>query len=449
VYEPKPQRACQGLLWPAPPKAHFLALAAGLSSVLSQLNKTPSPPFKPSAPIEHDCPPPRLSFTSSMLGTFDTPGRSELLSFTPVTPAESNYFLTPEAAWHMAGLNNVSPPCTASPKDSWSLPPRRARRTTGLDLLDWAVPGQSQEEHSTPAPASANRNSADYSSPLQRSSEAPACESTPLSSLGLSMLPADLGRKPIKYFRDQGVCSSMLPPPSIEVNKGKAPTPATSLPQESSGLAPKRASDIEHNTGLELNPAATTSTSHRGWIPITHPNAIIPFVDTLLERNRLQSKFLYNWVIRFANHKLDHYNVEDLGILLPTDHIQHQRFHLNSNLRQLLTKTCWELQDLVNGVSQYLLKALFTRSVIDPRGHLLQSCHGIKDLNLLSVNFRKLTHRMSRAEIRICNFEGLDEIYTCDLSPIQTMSSWNKGLESNCGQLSPTQVSRVYSSFHI
>jgi hypothetical protein len=182
----------------------------------------------------------------------------------------------------------------------------------------------------------------------------------------------------------------------------------------------------------------------RGWRAIAHPDAIALFTEALIEKENNLSLSLYDRALKLANHELTLHDVEDLGVPLPSNTIQHQRFRLNSDLRHALSEVSKALQNLVNEIRQYLSKSLFTQSPIDPGGHLLHSCHGIKNLNLLGVNFCELTRHMLRAAIRIHSLHGMDKIYSRNLSPVQTTSSWNDALEGNQGMLSPLQVSRVY-----
>jgi hypothetical protein len=158
------------------------------------------------------------------------------------------------------------------------------------------------------------------------------------------------------------------------------------------------------------------------------------------------STSLFAWALGLSDVQLSKYNIEDLGVGLPTDSNQVHRFRLSAYMRRELTTLCADLQRISDGVVQHLSKAVFTQSPVDPGGHLLRACHGTRDLNLLSINLRELAIRIRRVAIRIHNLQSYDGIHIDSLSSIQTTTSWNDSLEAKRDKLSPTRVARTYIS---
>jgi hypothetical protein len=304
-------------------------------------------------------------------------------------------------------------------------PPHRSgkRRTTGVGVMNWGLPAEdtlsAQQREVNPASA------------------APPRSRTPLSELGLSDLPQEPTGNSFADLRSPGPRYSAPPPnsPPPRDGKGKAPaTRASALSLVETGPGPVRIRALERDLGQPWTPQASSSHSRGGWLAIPQKDAMSPFLEALVERDG-SGQSLYDRAMALAKVQLSKHNVEDLGLPLPDDRIQHQRFRLNSALRQELGELVPEIQRLVDGISQYVPKSMFTQTPIDPGGHLLRSCHGIRDLNLLSINFRELARRASRAASRIWHMHRYESIYQGDLSPVQTTSSWNAALEDSRGNL--------------
>jgi hypothetical protein len=202
---------------------------------------------------------------------------------------------------------------------------------------------------------------------------------------------------------------------------------------------------VESELGHPLDEGTSDGRSRPGWIPIEDTDELNPFIEALCELDETGVS-IFDRVKAISQRELSIHDVDDLGIALPSEYIPLPRFRLNSALLAEFEILLPEVQHITDGIAMYLTKAMFTRSPIDPGGHLLRACYGSRDLNMLSVSFRELSRRLYRAADRVQRLRGMDAIYANGLSPVQTSSDWNEALEATRGQLSPVQVARVYMS---
>jgi hypothetical protein len=455
-FEPVPPRTAHGSPHIEAPKPVFSTQRESISALFGRLNKTPSPE-RPRVPSLDD----DATLPSGREDSYALPGS---FVFTPARNTSSavraNEMSADARLADTSGRSDASraeetftsaSEFTLQPEDSPERP-RRARRVTetGADD-DWF--GLRPRSPTSAGPAERLAGGAPRPAPEDPRRERPAHldpprERTPMSALGLSALPTDLGSAPLDYLRARvsrapSDRSAPTAPPDVRADKGKGPVVGPAV-RSSPELGARRAAALEDDLGRPVLPTATASATNHKWIPIAQPDAVSPFVEALFENPEDGSPSLYDKIAVLTRRELSIHDVEDLGVPLASDRIQHLRFRLHAGLRRELELVVADMQRIVDGVSQYLSRSLFTRSAIDPGGHLLRACYGIRDLNLLSVNYRELTKRTHRAASRVENLRDLDAVYINDLSPIQTTSSWNDALEANRGAISPTQVARVY-----
>jgi hypothetical protein len=453
-YEPGPRRSIQGSPRPEAARTVYMARPDRISSVFGRLNKTPPPTTSSLAAG----PSPATRDDSLMMpGSYATPAHVRRLSLASAAterpadrdPSHSSVSLAPFAETSVDDASDF----TLDAEGNHVLPRRTGgRRLTDTGFEDW-------DRTQSPPPTEVSRRAEPVLTSAARAYIARASSTdrgrSPLLALGLSALPPgspppDVGHIPTLYFTERGVRTPNTPTNArtsrVLRSSEKGKDVVRDRPPhevEPTGPGEKRSTAIKANLGGPINPPATTSRHRPGWVPLKQPEAIAPFVESLIEKDD-ENVSIYDRVVAIANHDLTIHDVEDLGLPLTTDPVQHQRFRLNTEFRRELRELVPDVQRLVDGVTQYVSRSLFTQSPIDPGGHLLRSCHGIRDLNLLNVNYKELTRRLLRAVIRINNLRDLDAIFRDDLSPVQTTSSWNDTLEATRGQLSPTQVSRLY-----
>jgi hypothetical protein len=174
------------------------------------------------------------------------------------------------------------------------------------------------------------------------------------------------------------------------------------------------------------------------------PEAVQPFVEDILVKSSNDKLSLYERVLRLSQVDLDKYFVEDLGVRLSSDPVQIYRFKLNGEFLDELYYQVSRVQQLVDAIARYVPKPHFNGGRIDPGGHLVRSLQGNSDLNMLHIDFKVLTRRISDAAERIRQLDGRDHVSDAAISPVQTTSSWAGELDESKGVPSPTAVTKIY-----